>query len=45
LSLTASGVAGQGCQRRRELHDDVLGRTFVITDRDGNLIRVCAVDK
>ena len=27
-----------------EPHDDVFGRTFVITDPDGNLIRVSPVD-
>ena len=27
-----------------EPHDDVFGRTFVITDPDGNLIRVAPVD-
>ena len=27
-----------------EPHDDVFGRTFVVTDPDGNLIRVSPVD-
>lgn len=27
-----------------EPHDDVFGRTFVIADPDGNLIRVCPFD-
>ena len=27
-----------------EPHDDVFGRTFVISDPDGNLIRVSPVD-
>ena len=27
-----------------EPHDDVFGRTFVITDPDGNLIRVSPID-
>ncbi|MGP5709711.1 VOC family protein [Brachybacterium alimentarium] len=27
-----------------DIHDDVFGRTFVITDPDGNLIRVSPVD-
>jgi hypothetical protein len=26
-------------------HDDVFGRTFVIADPEGNLIRVCMFDK
>jgi hypothetical protein len=28
-----------------EPHDDVFGRTFVIADPDGNLIRVCMFDQ
>jgi hypothetical protein len=28
-----------------EPHDDVFGRTFVITDPDGNLIRVSPIDR
>lgn len=27
-----------------EPHDDVFGRTFVVADPDGNLIRVCPTD-
>ncbi|MEX3510929.1 VOC family protein [Kocuria carniphila] len=27
-----------------DIHDDVFGRTFVITDPDGNLVRVSPVD-
>lgn len=34
----------KGVQVKEEPHDDVFGRTFVITDPDGNLIRVSPVD-
>ncbi|WP_247048245.1 VOC family protein [Arthrobacter rhizosphaerae] len=34
----------KGVQVAEEPHDDVFGRTFVITDPDGNLIRVSPVD-
>ncbi|WP_139415634.1 VOC family protein [Agromyces laixinhei] len=27
-----------------EIHDEIFGRTFVIADPDGNLIRVCLAD-
>lgn len=35
---------GQGVTVVQEPHDDVFGRTFVIADPDGNLIRVAPVD-
>jgi predicted enzyme related to lactoylglutathione lyase len=38
-SWTAKGVTVV-----EEPHDDVFGRTFVITDPDGNLIRVSPTD-
>ena len=34
----------KGVTVAEEPHDDVFGRTFVISDPDGNLIRVCPVD-
>lgn len=34
----------KGVRVVEEPHDDVFGRTFVITDPDGNLIRVSPVD-
>lgn len=34
----------KGVQIVEEPHDTVFGRTFVITDSDGNLIRVAPVD-
>lgn len=34
----------KGVQVMEEPHDDVFGRTFVVTDPDGNLIRVSPVD-
>jgi catechol 2,3-dioxygenase-like lactoylglutathione lyase family enzyme len=27
-----------------EIHDEIFGRTFVVADPDGNLIRVCLAD-
>jgi predicted enzyme related to lactoylglutathione lyase len=36
--------AAKGVTVVEEPHDDVFGRTFVITDPDGNLIRVSPVD-
>lgn len=36
--------SAKGVDVVEEPHDDVFGRTFVITDPDGNLIRVCPVD-
>lgn len=33
-----------GVRVAEEPHDDVFGRTFVVTDPDGNLIRVSPVD-
>lgn len=33
-----------GVHVAEEPHDDVFGRTFVVTDPDGNLIRVSPVD-
>lgn len=41
--IFASWVA-KGVHVVEEPHDDVFGRTFVITDPDGNLIRVSPVD-
>ncbi|MFC7401908.1 VOC family protein [Citricoccus sp. GCM10030269] len=35
---------GKGVTVVEEPHDDVFGRTFVITDPDGNLIRVSPTD-
>lgn len=35
---------GKGVQVVEEPHDEVFGRTFVITDPDGNLIRVSPID-
>ncbi|MET0820523.1 MAG: VOC family protein [Aeromicrobium sp.] len=34
----------KGVRVVEEPHDDVFGRTFVVTDLDGNLIRVSPVD-
>jgi catechol 2,3-dioxygenase-like lactoylglutathione lyase family enzyme len=34
----------QGVPVVEDLHDDVFGRTFVVSDPDGNLIRVSPVD-
>ncbi|MGB8406457.1 MAG: VOC family protein [Mycobacterium sp.] len=34
----------KGARVVEEPHDDVFGRTFVVTDPDGNLIRVSPVD-
>ncbi|WP_030756338.1 VOC family protein [Streptomyces sp. NRRL F-5135] len=34
----------QGVTTVREPHDEVFGRTFVVADPDGNLIRVAPVD-
>ncbi|UNX54008.1 VOC family protein [Georgenia sp. TF02-10] len=34
----------KGVHVEEEPHDDVFGRTFVVTDPDGNLIRVSPVD-
>lgn len=36
--------AAKGVTVIEEPHDDVFGRTFVITDPDGNLIRVSPID-
>ena len=36
--------AAKGVTIVEEPHDDVFGRTFVIADPDGNLIRVSPVD-
>ena len=36
--------AGKGVTVVEEPHDDVFGRTFVVADPDGNLIRVSPVD-
>lgn len=36
--------AAKGVTVVEEPHDDVFGRTFVICDPDGNLIRVCPID-
>lgn len=36
--------AAKGVHVAEEPYDDVFGRTFVITDPDGNLIRVSPVD-
>jgi predicted enzyme related to lactoylglutathione lyase len=36
--------AAKGVSVVEEPHDDVFGRTFVISDPDGNLIRVSPVD-
>lgn len=35
---------GKGARVVEEPHDDVFGRTFVVADPDGNLIRVSPVD-
>lgn len=35
---------GKGVRVVSEPHDDVFGRTFVVADPDGNLIRVAPVD-
>ncbi|MGE2735952.1 VOC family protein [Mycolicibacterium vaccae] len=35
---------GKGVTVVREPHDDVFGRTFLVADPDGNLIRVAPVD-
>lgn len=42
-ALFASWV-DKGATVYQEPHDDVFGRTFMITDPDGNLIRVSPVD-
>ena len=53
LMLTGSTMAVDDCYTKwtakgvtvvEEPHDDVFGRTFVIADPDGNLIRVSPVD-
>ena len=36
--------SAKGVSVVEEPHDDPFGRTFVITDPDGNLIRVALVD-
>ncbi|MGE2729650.1 VOC family protein [Mycolicibacterium vaccae] len=35
---------GRGATVVKEPHDDVFGRTFLVADPDGNLIRVAPVD-
>ena len=55
LCVTTDGGPGQidrwfhewqakGVRTVEEPHDDVFGRTFVVADPDGNLIRVAPVD-
>lgn len=39
-----TGWIAKGVTVVEEPHDDVFGRTFVVTDPDGNLIRVSPVD-
>lgn len=39
-----SDWSAKGVTVVEEPHDDVFGRTFVVTDPDGNLIRVSPVD-
>lgn len=41
---TFASWASKGVHVVEEPHDDVFGRTFVVTDPDGNLIRVSQVD-
>lgn len=41
---TFKSWVSKGVHVVEEPHDDVFGRTFVITDPDGNLIRVSPVD-
>lgn len=41
---TFKSWVAKGVHVVEEPHDDVFGRTFVITDPDGNLIRVSPVD-
>ncbi|MFC7343537.1 VOC family protein [Saccharopolyspora griseoalba] len=36
--------ANKGVEVVQEPHDDVFGRTFVVADPDGNLVRVVPVD-
>ena len=43
MTPTERGVA-KGVHVTEEPHDDVFGRTFVIANPDGNLIRVSPVD-
>ena len=42
--IYAQWVARAGVTVVEEPHDDVFGRTFVVSDPDGNLIRVSPVD-
>src|ERR1700744_125420 len=51
VSQSAAGIddiyaswTAKGVTVAEEPHDDVFGRTFVITDPDGNLIRVSPTD-
>lgn len=41
---TFTSWVSKGVHVVEEPHDDVFGRTFVVTDPDGNLIRVSPVD-
>lgn len=41
---TFTGWVSQGVRVVEEPYDDVFGRTFVVADPDGNLIRVPPVD-
>ena len=41
---TFTGWVSQGVRVVEEPYDDVFGRTFVVADPDGNLIRVSPVD-
>lgn len=44
VDKTFTSWVSKGVHVVEEPHDDVFGRTFVITDPDGNLIRVSPVD-
>lgn len=44
IDATFTDWTRKGVEVVDEPHDEVFGRTFVVADPDGNLIRVCPVD-